>query len=177
MIRTILKWGSIGGIIVAIPSFGTTVLFQHNPPSPAIGMVIGYTTMLVALSTVFIAIKRRRDGDGGGIIGFWPALAIGLGISVVAGIFYCLAWEAALAVTGMDFGADWARHVIATERARGTSGAALARVIAEMDKFRRDYANPFYRLPMTFTEIFPVGVLVSLVSAGLLRNRNFLSAR
>jgi len=30
---------------------------------------------------------------------------------------------------------------------------------------------------MTFIEIFPVGVLVSLVSAGLLRNSRFLPVR
>jgi hypothetical protein len=36
------------------------------------------------------------------------------------------------------------------------------------------YADPLYRLPMTFIEIFPIGVLVSLIAAALLRNRRFL---
>jgi hypothetical protein len=39
------------------------------------------------------------------------------------------------------------------------------------------YDNPLYRLPMTFAEIFPVGLLVTLVSAVLLRNPRFLPAR
>ncbi|HMA49355.1 MAG TPA: VOC family protein, partial [Magnetospirillaceae bacterium] len=43
--------------------------------------------------------------------------------------------------------------------------------------FRRNYANPLYRMTETFTEIFPVGVLVSLICAGLLRNSRFLPAR
>src|SRR3546814_12654255 len=34
-----------------------------------------------------------------------------------------------------------------------------------------------FRLPMTFVEIFPVGVLVSLVSAAVLRNPRVLPAR
>jgi hypothetical protein len=46
-----------------------------------------------------------------------------------------------------------------------------------MEAFKVQYANPMYRLPMTFVEIFPVGVLVSLVSAGLLRNSRFLPFR
>jgi hypothetical protein len=46
-----------------------------------------------------------------------------------------------------------------------------------MEQFKIRYANPLYRLPMTFAEIFPVGVLVSLVSAGLFRNSRFLPAR
>jgi hypothetical protein len=39
------------------------------------------------------------------------------------------------------------------------------------------YANPLYRLPMTFAEIFPVGLLVSLVTAGPLRNSVILPAQ
>ena len=46
-----------------------------------------------------------------------------------------------------------------------------------MERFKQQYANPLFRLPMTFTEVFPVGVLVSLISAGLLRNSRFLPAR
>ena len=57
------------------------------------------------------------------------------------------------------------------------SGPALAQVVAEMERFKANYANPLYRLPMTFSEIFPVGILVSLVTAALLRNRRFLPAR
>ncbi|OYY63626.1 DUF4199 domain-containing protein [Sphingomonas sp. 28-62-11] len=176
MLRNILVYGVIAGVIIAIPTFGLTVLLKDNPPEHY-GLLIGYTTMLVALSAIFVAIKRQRDVDGGGVIRFWPALALGLGVSTLAGIFYCLAWEAALAVTGMDFGADYARQLIEAEKAKGVSGAALAKFTAEMETFKLQYANPLYRLPMTFTEIFPVGVLVSLVSAALLRNSRFLPAR
>lgn len=176
MLRRIFSFGVVAGVIVAIPTFGLTVMLKDHPPEQ-IGMLIGYTTMLVALSAIFVAIKRQRDVDGGGVIGFWPALAVGLGVSVIAGIFYCLAWEAALAVTGMDFGAEYARQSIDAEKAKGVTGAALAKLTAEMEVFKAQYANPLYRVPMTFSEIFPVGVLVSVVSAGLLRNSRFLPIR
>lgn len=176
MLRNIFFYGVIAGVIVAIPTFGLTVLLKDHPPEQY-GLLIGYATMLVALSAIFVAIKRHRDVDGGGVIHFWPALALGLGVSVVAGIFYCVAWEAALAVTGMDFGADYAQAYIEAEKAKGVSGPALAKLTAEMEAFKAQYANPLYRVPMTFTEIFPVGVLVSLVSAALLRNSRFLPAR
>ena len=39
------------------------------------------------------------------------------------------------------------------------------------------YANPLFRLPITFVEMFPIGVLISLVSAAVLRNSRFLPAR
>ena len=71
----------------------------------------------------------------------------------------------------------YARAMIAQQEAKGLSGAALERFRAEMEQFKVQYANPLYRWPMTFAEIFPVGVIVSLVSAGLLRNSRFMPAR
>jgi hypothetical protein len=46
-----------------------------------------------------------------------------------------------------------------------------------MAEFRQQYANPLFRLPVTFIEIFPVGLVVSLISAALLRNSRFLPAQ
>ena len=176
MLRKILSYGLVAGLIVGIPMFGMTVSQSGHPPL-AYGMVIGYLTMLVALSTVFVAIKRRRDAELGGVIGFWPAFGLGLGISVVAGVLYVLTWEAAVAVAHLDFASSYAKTVIAEQQAKGVTGARLAELVAEMERFKVQYANPLYRLPMVFAEIFPVGVLVSLVSAALLRNRRFLPAR
>jgi hypothetical protein len=176
MLRKIVSYGAVAGLAVGVPLFGLTVGLNGHPPL-RYGVLIGYLTMLLALSTVFMAIKRHRDDALGGVIRFWPALALGLAISLVASVFYVMAWEAALAVTGMDFGGDYASALIAQEKAKGVSPQALARFTAEMEQFKRQYANPLFRLPMTLAEIFPVGVVVSLVSAALLRNNRFLPAQ
>ncbi len=176
MLRKILVFGTYAGLIVGSILFGTTVGFKDHPPLE-LGMVIGYASMLIALSMVFVGVKRHRDIDRGGVIRFWPAFGMGLAISIVAGVFYVLAWEAAVAVTGMDFGSVYANILIEQQKAQGMSGEALAKFVADMEQFQRDYANPFYRMPMTFTEIFPVGVLVSLISAALLRNSRFMALK
>lgn len=168
MPKLCLLFGSIAGLVVGVPLFVETAA-HIDVPYP---MLVGYLTMLIALSAVFAAIKRHRDRNLGGVIRFWPALGLGLGISIVAGIFYVAAWEAALAVTHFDFADAYAKAQVAHAGA-----AERQRVAAEMDEFRRHYANPFYRLAITFSEIFPVGVLVSLISAGLLRSSRFLPAR
>jgi hypothetical protein len=87
------------------------------------------------------------------------------------------AWEAVQAMTHMDFATSYANAIIGSEKAKGASAETLAKLTADMEAFKVQYANPMFRLPMTFVEIFPVGVLVSLVSAGLLRNSRFLPAR
>ena len=102
---------------------------------------------------------------------------MGVGITVIAGIFYVSAWEAAQAVTHMDFPAEYARAVLAEKKAHGATAEQLAQMAKSMDEYAVAYANPFYRLSMSFAEIFPIGVLVSLVTAILFRNPRFLPAR
>jgi hypothetical protein len=177
MLRKILTHGVVAGVIVGVPLFLMTVMTDKTQPPPTYGVVVGYLIMLVALSVVFVAIKRHRDTELGGVIRFWPAFGLGLGISAVAGVIYVLAWEAALAYTHWDFAGSYATLLIEEQKAKGVSGEALAKFSAEMESFKAQYANPLFRLPMTFVEIFPVGLIVSLVSAGLLRNPRFLPAR
>lgn len=176
MFGNILKYGLIAGLVVGGISFTmfTAMGGEHNFEY---GMLIGYATMLVALSAVFVGIKRYRDRELGGVIRFWPAFGMGVAMSVVAGILYVLSWEASQAITDGDFMAAYSNYVIEQARAKGDSAAAIAKLSADMAQFKVQYANPLFRLPMVFAEIFPVGVLVSLVSAALLRRPNFLPAR
>lgn len=176
MLRTILAYGVVAGLIVGVPLSAMTIMDVGHTPS-GLGMVIGYLMMLVALSTVFVAVKRRRDVVGGGVIRFWPAFGVGLGISLVASLIYVLAWEAAQAIGHADFGRVYAQAMVEHQAAKGVTGGALAKVTAEAERFRVQYADPLYRLPMTFVEIFPVGVLVSLFTAAVLRNSRFMPAR
>lgn len=171
MLRTILIFGTIGGLIAG--SVLSIVVLNFEGATGAYGMAIGYCIMLIGLSMIFLAIKRQRDVEQGGVIRFWPALGLGLGISLVAGIVYALCWDAALGMIGIDAFID----KFAESQVRGLNGPALARAQAEVEAFRTSYHNPLFRLPMTFVEIFPVGVLVSLVSAALLSNSRFLPAR
>jgi hypothetical protein len=176
MFRNILKYGLIGGLVVGVIDF-TLFASAGDTPHFENGMLIGYTIMLVALSTVFLGIKSYRDRELGGVIRFWPAFGMGVAISVIAGVFYVGAWEASQAVTGADFPTAYSNYVLEQARTKGESAAALAKMAAELAQFKVMYANPWMRLPMIFTEIFPVGVLVSLVSALLLRNPRLMPAR
>jgi Protein of unknown function (DUF4199) len=176
MLRHILKYGFIAGIVVGIHLVAISVGLEGHMMG-AWGMAIGYLVMLIALTAVFVGVKRHRDVDRGGVIGFWPALGMGIAISVVAGILYVLAWEVSQAFTSGDFITAYADAMIAERRAAGASAAEIVRLTAEMQAFAVQYANPLFRLPMTFAEIFPVGVLVSLVTAALVRNPRFMPAR
>ena len=177
MLKSILKYGLIAGVVVGGLMFAITVNFHEQLDFGALGMAIGYASMLVALSAVFVGIKSYRDRDRGGVIGFWPAFGLGLGVSLVASVCYALAWEAALAVTGIVFMAAYTEHVLAGMRAKGASAAELAATAKEMADFSASYANRWVRMGMSMSEILPVGVLVAAISAALLRRPQFLPAR
>jgi hypothetical protein len=85
-------------------------------------------------------------------------------------------WEITLA-TGFDFGGAYSEMVVAAAQERGASAAELETARAEAAEFLAMYANPVFRLPITFVEMFPIGVLISLISAAVLRNSRFLPAR
>ena len=80
-------------------------------------------------------------------------------------------------MTHYSFMGQYIEAALAAKRAAGVTGAAYAKAAAQMEVMRVQYANPLFRMPMTFIEIFPVGLLIAIVSAVLLRNPKFLPAR
>ncbi len=130
--------------------------------------------MLVALSVIFIGIKRYRDHHLGGVIRFTTGLQIGIGIAAVAGVIYVGCWEVYLSMTDHAFIGQYAASIIAETQAAGVTGADLEAVILKMEKMQTNYANPLFRLPMTFLEIFPVGLVIALISSAILRNSRVL---
>jgi Protein of unknown function (DUF4199) len=167
MLRIIAVYGIIGGVIVAVGmQLGIQLVTDHG----AYGMLVGYLTMLVALSMVFVGVKRYRDTALGGVIRFWPAFGVGLGIAGVAGLCYVIGWEAYMYATDYSFAEVYTKQLLAEKAATGASVAELAKLAAEMAEFKVQYANPLFRMPMTFAEIAPVGIVVALVSALILRN-------
>ncbi len=175
MTRIILVYGLISGLVIIFAILGTLVMFQGDPPHS--NAFIGYLIMLVALSSIFVGVRQHRDRNLGGVIRFRTALGIGLGIAALAALAYILIWEVYLAATNYAFMDQYIAQTLEAKRAAGVSGEAWARAVAETEAMRVQYANPLIRVPITFAEIFPVGLIISLVSAALLRNPRFLPAR
>ena len=176
MTRIMLTYGLISGLAIILTSLGIIVAFGDHG-SNGMGLFTGYLVMLVGLSAILVGVKQHRDQALGGVIRFWPALALGLGIALVASLAYVAVWEVYLAATHYSFMDKYADEMLAAKRAAGVTGAAYAKAVAAAEQMRRQYANPLYRLPETFLEVFPVGLLIALVSAGLLRNPKILPAR
>lgn len=167
-------YGGLSGLVIILTSI---VIFFANPNRHLAGSEwLGYLVMLLAFTLIFIGIKRYRDRDLGGVIKFLPAFGLGLLTAVFASIIYVVVWEIYIAFTGDGFITAYAAEMIEGLRLSGATPEAIAAKEAEMADMMVSYANPLFRVPITFAEIFPVGVIVALISAALLRNPRILPA-
>ena len=164
MQRQILTYGGIAGFVIIVTMI-IGIELGHGQEW------LGYLIMLVAFSTIFVAVKQYRDHTLGGVIRFVPAFLMGLGIAFTAGVVYVAIWELYTAMSGNDWMRAYADGMIEAKRTAGASAAEIAAVTAEAERLFSQYSNPLFRLPLTFLEVFPIGFLVSLGSAAILRNQ------
>ncbi|HEX8062301.1 MAG TPA: DUF4199 domain-containing protein [Allosphingosinicella sp.] len=167
-----LTYGGIAGAIAVsvISAMIGLDLTGHDETA----MLVSYLVMLIALSLIFVGVKRYRDVECGGVIRFGRAFLVGLGMAALSGLIYAIGWEIFQMVSGYDFVGEYSASTIEHMRSEGATPAAIQAKAAEMRDFAESYRNPLFRIPMVFLEIFPVGLLVALVSAGLLRNPKLL---
>ena len=138
--------------------------FEHSE-------ILGYTTMVLAFLMVFFGIRSYRDNVAGGAIGFGKAFQVGILITLVTCAMYVIGWEIAYFNFFPDFLDQYSAHVLAKMHAKGASQADIQKTAAQMAEMAKHYDNPLYNSAITFMEIFPVGLIVTLVSAAILRRK------
>ena len=168
MKRIVWTFGLIAGAIMALMMAVTIPFFEQVGD---LGEVIGYTTMVAAFLMVFFGIRSYRDEQLGGSIGFGRAFRVGILITLVASACYVTTWEILYHTVASDFTDKYTARQIEKARASGATEAAIAAKRQEMAKFAEMYSNPLYNVGMTFLEVFPVGLAVVLVSAGVLSRK------
>ncbi|HEX6213496.1 MAG TPA: DUF4199 domain-containing protein [Vicinamibacterales bacterium] len=167
MRKIVLTFGLIAGAVmsamflIAWP-FQEQIGFEN-------GMLVGYTSMVAAFLAVYFGVRQYRDQVSGGTITFARALGVGLAITVVASVCYVVMWQIVYYNFMPDFLDKYAAYTLEKERAAGATAAQLEAHRQEMAQFKEMYANPLINAAFTILEPLPVGVLISLISAGVLR--------
>ena len=170
MKKTVLVYGLISGAVIIATSCATIAVWEIH------SYAIGYLVMVVGLSAMFFGVKSYRDTSLGGVIKFKTAFLVGLLITLVASAAYVVGWEAYLAVSSGDFMEQYSASHIEQLKAEGASEEKLAKEVAEMDYWKEVYKNPLIRMAMTSMEIFPVGLIIALICAAILRKSEVLPA-
>ena len=175
MKNTVIKYGLISGALISVMMM-LTIPFHDRIGFDTSGLVVGYTTMVLAFLLIYFGVRSYRDTVGGGTVAFGRALAVGVLIAAVSSVCYVATWEVMYFKFMPDFMDKYAAHELDKARASGASEAEITSRKAEMEKLAVMYKNPLYNSALTFMEPLPVGLLVALVSAGVLSRRRQRSA-
>ena len=169
MKKTVLIFGLISGAISAAMMFATLRFVDKIGFDR--GVIVGYTTMIVSFLLVFFGIRSYRENVGGGSVSFGRAFAVGILITVISCLCYVAAWEVIYIKFMPDFFEKYTAHVIEKEKASGATAQAIQAKTEEMRKFKPIYDNPFFNAAISFTEPFPVGLIITVISSLILRKR------
>lgn len=171
MKKTVLTFGLIsGGILSALSSIMMPLCLNGVIPSENMELM-GYATMALAFLAVFFGIRSYRERHGGGTITFGRAFKVGILITLITCAVYVIAWEIVYWGFIPDFGDKFAAITLEKMKAGGATPDAIVKAEAEMARFKELYKNPLFNVGITFMEIFPVGLIVTLVSAAILRRK------
>ena len=170
MKKTVLTFGLISGAVMAALMM-TTVAFIDKIGFEN-GTIVGYTSIVLGFLLVFFGIRSYRENVGDGYISFGRAFSVGILIALISSIIYVLTWEIVFHNWLYDFPEKYTAYVIQKAQASGVPAAEVAHQREEMDSMWALYrSNFFVRAAFTFVEPFPVGILVTLISAVALRRR------
>ena len=173
MKKNIIIYGLIAGIIVSI-----LMLFSINYISHVDGKVdyntsllIGYASMLIAFSLVYVGIRNYRDKYNGGVISFGKAFKIGITIVLIASTIYVVAWLIDYFFFIPDFMEKFSAQELDKLKANGASQVEIDKETIKMANMVKMFKNPLFNAMMTYAEILPVGLIVTLISSLILKRK------
>jgi MFS family permease len=170
MKKVVIVCGLMAGGIVSAMMIITMAIYTSTGNFEN-GMIYGYASMLLAFSLIFVGIKNYRDRYNNGIISFGKAFRIGLFITLIASTMYVIVWLIDYYFFIPDFGEKYAAHMLEKLKASGVSEIEMAKQTKEMASFSDIYKNPFFNALITYSEIIPVGLIVTLISSLILKKK------
>ena len=175
MKKNILVFGTISGVLISTFMGISMALMSCGSGDEDGGtgsMIMGFSAMIVAFSFIFVGIKNYRDKQNGGTITFGKGFLLGLMISLIASTLYVLTWAVEFHFFMPDFMDKYSAMQVKQLHQSGVSGAALEEALKDIETAGYNYKNnPFFFAMYTYMEILPVGILITLISALILKRK------
>ncbi len=168
MKKNVLVFGLISGLTISLLMSVFMIIgtgCSSDNPNYDLSMLLGYSSMIISFSFIFVGVKNFRDKYNDGIISFGKAFKIGILITLISCTFYVLTWLVLYYCFMPDFMDKYADHMLKTVQASGASQAEIDQTIAEMAGYKEMYKNPVIVILMTYAEVLPVGLVFTLLSA------------
>jgi hypothetical protein len=166
MKKTVLTYGLISGVIAAV------LMLAHVPfmDGSTKGLIIGYAGIVLSALLIFFGVRSYRENVGNGKISFGRGLGVGILIALISSTCYVAAWEVVYYNSP-----GIADHIFDKQvedmRASGAPQAEIDKTAQEAESFKKLYAKPLVNIAFTFMEPLPVGILMTLISALILKRK------
>jgi hypothetical protein len=169
MKKTVLTFGLISGVMISVLMDGS--LLVANKIGPGHSMLLGYTMMVASFLLVYFGVRSYRDNTLAGQISFGRGFACGILITLITTVCYVATWEV-IYFNFMPHFMDsyWAAQIHKVQSS-GFDPATSAAKVATIQHSQRLYQNPFVNMAYTFMEPLPVGLIITLISAAVLRRK------
>lgn len=164
MNNIILKNGIFGGLVVsAVMAYVTYSMKSNQDMEP--NMYMGFGSMIVAFTFIVFGILQQRNANND-TISFGAAFKTGLFIAFITSTIYVLVWLFIYYNYFPDFIERYGEIM-----AKNTPAEELAAKQEELEWMKGVYKSPLGIIGMTYVEIFPLGIVVALISALILKKK------
>jgi len=166
MKKTVLTYGLISGLI------GAGLMLAHVPfmDGGTGSLILGYAGIVLSALLIFFGVRSYRENVGQGKLSFGRGFAVGILIALISSTCYVAAWEVVYFSSP-----EVADHIFAAPiedmKAAGAPQAEIDAAAQELESFKQLYANPLVNVAFTFVEPLPVGILMTLISALILKRK------
>jgi hypothetical protein len=169
MKKTVLTFGLIAGVIISVLMDGSVLL--SGKIGSGHSLLLGYANMVASFLLVYFGIRSYRDNTLSGQISFGRAFACGILITLITTVCYVATWE----IIYFNFiphfmDSYWAAQIHKVQSSK-LDPAAIAAKVADIQHSQQLYQNPFVNMAYTFMEPLPVGLIITLISAAILRRK------
>jgi hypothetical protein len=169
MKKIVLTFGLIAGLIMSVLMDGSLLLADKIGTGHS--MALGYTIMVASFLLIYFGIRSYRDNTLAGQISFARALACGLLITLITSVCYVAIWEVIYFNFMPHFMDSYFAAQIHKVQSSGLDPAATVARVAAIQRSQQLYQNPFVNMAYTFIEPLPVGLIITLISAAILRRK------
>jgi Protein of unknown function (DUF4199) len=169
MKKTVLTFGLIAGVIISVLMDGS-LLLAHKIGSNH-SLILGYANMVASFLLIYFGIRSYRDNTLAGQISFGRAFACGILITLITTVFYVATWEILYFNFIPHFMDSYFAAQIHKVQSAGLNPTTTAAQIAAIQHSQQLYQNPLVNMAYTFMEPLPVGLVITLISAAILRRK------
>jgi hypothetical protein len=170
MNKITLRYGIYGAIVIVAVLLPEIFIFR-NDPHWELQEVIGYATIVASLIFVFFGIRRWRDKENAGQLGFWKGIGIGSLISLFPSIAFGLLSVIEIRFLDPEFNDKYYAYYIEKVK-QSTPPEQQEAAIKSINDAKEMFSSPLVQFFVMFLTVFVIGFIISIISTLILKRTN-----